>query len=91
MEPTAAIAAGMMKPANGHPPGSAAPARITMPAAVIAYPPRRCVRAHTRSLVSVHGVRMPNHQFGRARGNTFPRATKNAPISTGVSRPTGTA
>ena len=58
----------------------------TKPAAASRYPPTRCVRAHTRSLLSVHGVRIPNHQLGRARGSAFPRMMNCKPTSPGTTR-----
>lgn len=44
-----------------------APSVIT-PATTNVQPPTRCVSRYTRSLSSVHGVRIPIHQFERILG-----------------------
>src|SRR5438094_874454 len=42
------------------------------PAPIVVFAARRCVRRHTSSELSVHGVLMPTNQFGRSRPMTFP-------------------
>lgn len=39
---------------------------ISKPASMNSHPPNRCVRSHTASLASVHGVRMPMKKFLRS-------------------------
>ena len=66
-----------------------APAMTIRPPANISQPPTRCVRSQTRSLESVHGVRMPNDQFERVLGITLPMIAKSAPTPNGITRTTG--
>ncbi len=56
------------------------------PAATNNRPPNRCVRSHTRSLDSVHGVRMPTNQFDLMRGMRLPSTISSRPMPAGIRR-----
>ena len=50
-------------------------------------PPSRCVTVHERSLVRVHGVRMPAKKLLRVLGRKLPMATYSRPTRIATTRP----
>jgi hypothetical protein len=59
-----------------------------IPTNIIMEPPTRCVRVHTVSLPSVHGVLIPKRKFDLNRGSRFPGTRNRAPMAIGATRPT---